>query len=984
MSGFGEGSTKIRRTGIIKPLATLLRLLLAVGCCLTPFSTFANAANAIVLGSYLNEAYATELKQQLQDTFSHPIQIVRVDNLGRTAYRVIVRGGHPAELSNLLAQAQQNGIADAWRAFVPVANSTTAHLPAVVASTKTSVATTEHVAPKEPEVPQAEPAPSAAPQETITEAYVRPPPIGEIALSTDGTDVDITLPKYVEGDFEFKLDGRLDETFWAEVPAYDNMTITDPDTMGKPRYNTQQRWFYTDKGMYIGVYMQQPPETLLARLSSRDEFLNRDSWGITLDTSGEGLYGYWFTINLGGSVMDGKVAAERQYTNQWDGPWQSASAELEDGWSAEMFLPWSMMTMPDAADGKRRFGFYVNRKVAYIDERWTWPALPFTSTRFMSVLAKMQTPGVEPRQQLEIYPNVAYTLDEIDSEDEYRAGLDISWRPSSNIQLTATLNPDFGVVESDDVVVNLSAFETFFPEKRLFFLEGSEVFQTTPRSRVRGRGPSGSGSRQTTSTFNPEPTTLLNTRRIGGPPRIDIPDNVDVAGIERGKPSDLLGAVKLTGQNGPIRYGVLSAFEDEIRLPGTLNTGPDTGNPVRVEGDGRNFGVARLLYETTGAGRQSIGYLGTMVQYEDYDALVHGVDAHWLSPNGLWQIDTQLMHSDVDEETGNGGLVDVKYKPKQGVEHVLTLDYLEDTLNVRDLGFIRRNDSQNVIYRYNYTTGRGLKRLRAKSRSVVLSNEWNTDGRHVRAGYFFRNSWTFKNRHQIRTEFDYFPARWDDRNSFGNGDFRVEDRFVAEVAFGTDTSKPISFSALVGMRQEELSDWTLRTALGMTFKPNDRFSIDLDVNYFDREGWLLHQKSFGRDDPLQDRNMTTFSAQELQPRIAMDLFLSAKQQLRLTMQWAGINAEEQEFYAIPLAEGDLVRVLRAPGDTRNDFTVSRLTAQLRYRWEIGPLSDLFVVYIRGSNVPDRIDDSFNSLFADAIDEPIVDLFVIKLRYRFGL
>ena len=130
--------------------------------------------------------------------------------------------------------------------------------------------------------------------------------------------------------------------------------------------------------------------------------------------------------------------------------------------------------------------------------------------------------------------------------------------------------------------------------------------------------------------------------------------------------------------------------------------------------------------------------------------------------------------------------------------------------------------------------------------------------------------------------------------------------------------------------------------------------------------------------------MTTFSAQELQPRIAMDLFLSAKQQLRLTMQWAGINAEEQEFYAIPLAEGDLVRVLRAPGDTRNDFTVSRLTAQLRYRWEIGPLSDLFVVYTRGSNVPDRIDDSFNSLFADAIDEPIVDLFVIKLRYRFGL
>ncbi|CAN0512884.1 unnamed protein product, partial [Scytosiphon promiscuus] len=197
---------------------------------------------------------------------------------------------------------------------------------------------------------------------------------------------------------------------------------------------------------------------------------------------------YWFTVNLGGSVMDGKVAAERQYTNQWDGPWQSATAVVEDGWSTEMFLPWSMMTMPDSTDGKRNFGFYVNRKVAYLSERWTWPALPFTSTAFMSVLAQMQTPGVEPGQQLELYPNISYTLDEIDSEVEYRAGLDISWRPSSNIQVTATLNPDFGVVESDDVVVNLSAFETFLPEKRLFFLECREVFKTTPRSRVSSGG----------------------------------------------------------------------------------------------------------------------------------------------------------------------------------------------------------------------------------------------------------------------------------------------------------------------------------------------------------------------------------------------------------------------------------------------------------------------------------------------------------------
>ncbi|MEM7017699.1 MAG: hypothetical protein AAF512_10240, partial [Pseudomonadota bacterium] len=196
--------------------------------------------------------------------------------------------------------------------------------------------------------------------------------IGTVRLSSVGTEVDITMPKLEEGQFDFNLDGRLEEPFWQEIPGYDNLTITDPDTMEQPRYATNMRWFYTDKGMYIGVYMQQPPDTLLARLSSRDAFLNRDSWGITLDTSGQGLYGYWFTVNLGGSVMDGKIAAERQYSNQWDGPWESATAELSDGWSTEIFLPWSMMTMPDSNNGERNFGFYVNRKVAYVDERWSW------------------------------------------------------------------------------------------------------------------------------------------------------------------------------------------------------------------------------------------------------------------------------------------------------------------------------------------------------------------------------------------------------------------------------------------------------------------------------------------------------------------------------------------------------------------------------------------------------------------------------------
>ena len=916
----------------------------------------------LVLGSFNSLDNAEARRAEVEMVLGQPTLIIPAVTQGREVFRVVVAAEN-VSFDQLKGQAQASALGSGWRYELPTSRSVVSKPVAPAVPTQLQVVAQEQ---------QIEPA-----AETSTSPQSMPEKM--IAMAPGGGEVDINIPEFDKGQFNMSMDGRLDEAVWQQVPGYDNMLVMDPDTLADPRYKTDARFFYTEEGLYVGVHMQQPPETLIARLSSRDEFINRDSIGITLDTSGDGLYGYWFVVNLGGSVMDGKVAAERQFSREWDGPWTSASAELADGWSAEMFLPWSMMTMADAEDGQRELGFWINRKVAYLDERWSWPALPFASPRFMSALATMRTPNVQPKQQIAVFPYASYTADAMNNENEPRVGADISWRPSSNLQVTATLNPDFGAVESDDVVVNLTAFETFFPEKRLFFLEGREVFATTPRSQVSTDSPSGSGSRGTSSTFNPEPTTLLNTRRIGGAPRATVPDDVDVAGVELGKPTDLKGAVKVTGQNGGLRYGLLSAFEGDMSLPGTFNSGGLAGQSAEVDTSGRDFGVARMLYESVGEGRRSIGYLGTLVSHEDGDAIVHGVDAHWLSRNGAWAVDGQVMTSDVDSLQGYGAMADIDYKPRQGTQHKLALDYFDEKLDVSDLGFIRRNDAMSMNYQYNWSTGRGLKNLRNKRRSLMLSNSWNMEGQVVRSGIFLRNGWTFKNLNEIRTELDYFPVRWEDRNSFGNGAYKMHDRWVAEVAIGTDTSQKISYSALLGVRQEELSDWTVRSSLGVTYTPTDRFSFDLDLNYFKRDGWLLHD---------QDRLMATYSAGDFQPRLGMDIFFSSKQQLRLSMQWAAIRAEEQGFYLIPEGGGRPASVNDPVGSglvasTGGDFALSRLTTQLRYRWEIGPLSDFFLVYTRGSNLPNRIDDEYTDLFQDAFSEPIVDTFIAKLRYRFG-
>jgi hypothetical protein len=921
-------------------------------------------AATVAFGSYTLKSNATEKSEEAASTFGIATRVVPVVVSGTDYLRVL---GPPGltynEARHLLTQARDGGFDSAWilpetETSSPKPTSTISSAPGsdINAVTSPSSASTPPV--------RTVPPPGFEPRSAPDSLLLTATGLAEGAV--------IKVPRFSEEDLSFELDGKLTEPAWAEVPGYDGMRVLVPDTLEVPRHKTLMRYFYTEKGLYISMQAEQPPDSLIERLSSRDDFFSRDSVSVTLDTSGSGIYGYWFSVALGDSLSDGKILPERQYSREWDGPWDGRTSTTDDGWTAEMFLPWSMIAMPKAL-GERRIGIYASRQVGYLDERFGFPALPETGARFMSALQPMTLENVNPRRQLDFYPYVSSDHEFKSDESESKAGLDLFWRPSTNLQMSATLNPDFGAVESDDVVINLTATETFFPEKRLFFLEGNEIFATTPRSRPSIQGSRTTSSRRTSQLFIPEPTQVVNTRRIGGAPTVDVPGGVLVPGIELSQPTDLYGALKATGQIGGFRYGMLGAMEQDTDLSGL----DEDDNRVDLDAEGRDFGVARILYEQVGAGRRSLGYINTYVNNEDYDAYVHGVDGHFLSGSGKLQLDLQLLASDVDDETGYGALLDAKYTQRQGLVHQLRLDAQDDTLDINDLGFLRRNDNYGGSYSFNYSRSTGMQRLRTYNLNISSSYWENGDGETTRVGTFLRNTFTFKNLFELRTELDYFPDRWDDLESEGNGSYRIDDRWVIDTAFGTDATRVLSLSGRLGVRQEDLSGWTTRSAIGFTFKPNHRFSLDLDLNYQDRDGWLLHYVG---------QQFTTYDADDFQPRMAVDLFLSARQQFRMTMQWAGIKAKEQERWFLPAdGNGDLIQVPVDPGSVSRDFVINRLTVQARYRWQIAPLSDLFVVYTRGSNVLDNtVDDSFDELFSDALTDPVLNFFLVKLRYRFGM
>mgnify|MGYP001224222551 CR=1 FL=1 len=760
-------------------------------------------------------------------------------------------------------------------------------------------------------------------------------------------------------DAAVKIDGHLTEAVWADLPAYDEFVVIDPDTLAASTHATRVRIFYDGTGLYFGIDMEQPNETLIARLSGRDvRRLNRDSINITLDTSGEGRYGYWFGLNLGDSLMDGTLLPEKRFSSEWDGAWRGASQVTANGWSGEFHIPWGTVAMPNVVD-ERRLGLFMSRKVAYVDERYGWPALPQTRPKFISELQSLSVSGVNPKQQFSIYPFTAVTDDRVENSVKYKTGADFFWRPSSNFQVTATVNPDFGAVESDEAIINLSATETFFPEKRLFFLEGQEIFVASPRANTGGRGVGRGGT----------PTTLMNTRRIGGKPLEPVTMlDITISDRELRQPVDLIGAVKITGQSGALRFGVLAAFEGDVIFDASLS-----GDPFHLEGESSDYGVARILYENqSGGSYKAIGALTTAVVNKQRDALTHGLDGHYLSADGRWKVDGQVFMSDIENiETGFGGFVDFEYTFRQGVVQGLGIEYFDEDVDLNDLGFQQRKDNFRLRTRHTRQSS-NLSWARDNEFDVRGFVQKNDDGLFTGGGIFLSDRMTFNNLSRLTLRASFFPEYYDDLNSFGNGTYRIEQQWFSGMLWESDSSKPLSFAVGTGYSQEALGGGTQIGRIIVNWRPSDRFALSMNVRYVKRNGWLLHQ---------EDSNFTTFRAEEWAPRVSADYFINARQQLRFSVQWIGIKAKEDEFFEIPDEPGNLISVSK-PDGLSDSFSLSDMSFQLRYRWEIAPLSDVFLVYTRLVDEESEL-KSFSDTFSDGYDNPIGDFLVLKIRYRFG-
>ncbi|MEQ1512762.1 MAG: DUF5916 domain-containing protein [Lysobacteraceae bacterium] len=725
------------------------------------------------------------------------------------------------------------------------------------------------------------------------------------------------------------IDGRIDSTEWSGAQRVEDFRMVQPLTREPSRHTTEAWYMATADGLAVAFRNLQPvgiPRT--RQRFQRDNNGNVDRVNVYVDFDGDGRSGYNFMLALSDGIGDGTIANENQFNADWDGAWRHAVSEDDDGWSAEILIPWHIAPMRRTEGDTRTIGLSLDRVVGDTGERMAWPAVTFSEQRYLSALQKVEVPQFS-QSLLAVTPYVVGLYDNIGGKTDIDSGVDLFWKPNGQFQLSATLNPDFGQVESDGIVVNFSAIETFFGDKRPFFTENQGYFEV----------PFGSlGNAQ----------QLVYTRRVGAPA-----DDGSGSG-------DVAAAVKINGSAGGFGYGVFAATEGDSA--------------------GRDFYALRA---TRGFGKQSLGAMVTRVDrpFLGREATVYSIDHQW-APDPAWNIRTNLVGSSIDQhgETvrDTGAQMRIDHEIGDGWRQQLYLLHTGGSLQLNDFGFLDRNN-------FNYARYEISRRITAlPDGSPYASHQWrfatsrrsNDDGVHIGNAFAVNRG---SERRDGGNEF-FEIAAWtpghDDLITRGNGVVDHPGRLYAFVERFFPKKKHWSLYGSLNYNAEGLEGldhgaWTTYAQPEYAINDNLTFFLGLELQHSpDLVIW-------DRD----SRRLIGYRSEHAFISAGSVWLIGSKQELRVRLEALGLDAEAKRAWVVA-ADGTPVRS-NGPAES---FALRNLGFQVRYRYEFAPLSYLYLAYVRGGSLyvagtgPYSAGDELSGAFDLRDSEQLL----VKLSYRFEI
>ncbi len=718
------------------------------------------------------------------------------------------------------------------------------------------------------------------------------------------------------------IDGNPDEAEWRSAQILGPLVTVQPLTETAPTHSTEVLLLSTPVGLAFAFKNRQPASLPRVKPRSlRDQGGNSDRVNVMIDFDGDGKLGYNFMVSLSDSIDDLVIANENQFRPDWDGDWRHAVTETEDGWNAEILIPWSIATMRAISGETRTIGIYADRVLGSNGERYATPAIRFTEQRFLSAFTRVDVKQFS-QSILNWYPYATVLSDQVNENVESKVGLDVFWKPSGSFQLTAALNPDFGQVESDDLVVNFSALETFFSDKRPFFTENQAIFDLP-----------------TAQSGN-----LIYTRRMGGP-------SDDGNGI-----ADIDAAVKASGSMAGINYGVFGVLESD-----------------HADDLGSAFYATRLQRPTD---TFTLGYAATFADRPFFDrtAFVQMMDVQW-NPLRWLRLNTHVIQSDIQQlnenTTGESMRAALQFTPANGLFAEIASAYLSDDLDLNDMGFMPRNGLRvgaiAVQYPYSGFAETNLLRTINLNSNVVVRK--TLDGDHVPTRFQLGADLEYRNGGTQYVEWIQDSSGYDNLISRGNGLVFRESGTSYFTNYNTARRGDWRFGGAAWYTMGGIDmDAHLQLESSATHYFSDTLDLTVNVTRKHTRDSLIWQGEdvFGR-----------FAREQVFSTAQLNWFPAPRHELRAKMQWLGLHSERARAYRLQ-GNGRLL----ASEDEIENFAINNFGLQLRYRFEIAPQSDFFAVYSRGGETfGTREDEELGHLFDHAVQLRDADQIVLKIRYR---
>jgi len=732
------------------------------------------------------------------------------------------------------------------------------------------------------------------------------------------------------------IDGVLDEREWADAEIYSDFVTVEPLTGDSAKYRTEVRVITNSEGIFVGFSNYQPASVKrVNRQFPRDAQIEADRNIVSIDFDSTALAGYDFTVGSANSQQDG-IVTPGDYSGDWDGTWYSQTSSNKDYWYSEMHIPWTVAPMTDAGNGRKKIALWFSRVVFDESLRFAFPNAYYSRPTFMEDWQPLEVEQVST-STLDWFPYISYSSDLQDStpgttSDEFNGGLDFIWRPNSSSQLTGAINPDFGQVESDDLVVNFSAFETFVTEKRPFFTENQSLFSSNIR--------------------NGDQT--LYTRRIGAGPAGQGGGLVDI---------DL--AAKVTHFGETTDLGLFVVREDDSK---GIYGGDFLSSRIQRTVNGLTLGH-RLTY----AERSIL----------DREATVQVLDMIWRK-NETTEFRGQILHADVQQQGNSAnsqksvddqdvaGWASGSYAPSDEWYHSVYLSHYGDKFDMNDMGFMKRNDFREFAGSTRHD------RLAYETGSNILSSTTlfeygyieNTQGDRLELRADWDHTWTYKSTRKLGLKAGASASSWDDRLTRGNGLFAKPARYWLETRYSSPRGDDLTFNIDANVEYDEIEKAALSLGFSAQVYLSETVTLGTDLSYKRLQKWLIWD--------FDTAQLAGFEADRFNADLRFDWYPSARQEVRLKFQWVGIDAEQVDSYQL-----DSDGTLGLSASSADDFSLSDTALQVRYRYQLAPLSDIFLVYSRGAYFSsDEGDEGPGTLIKEGWDGVQVESIIAKIRYRF--